>query len=291
MNKIGFVGLGNMGGPMAANLVAAGYQVHAFDLSSELLAHYADKGIVPCSSLAEVASDADAVITMLPAGKHVQSVYLGDDGLLANIKAGAIMIDCSTIDVASVRVVGEAADTAGIDFIDAPVSGGVAGAQAGTLAFMCGGQNSAYQRALPLLEVMGAKQFLAGDLGAGQIAKVCNNQLLSVLMAGTAEALAMGVKSGLDAKVLSEIMLNSSGSNWALEKYNPYPGVIDSVPSSNNYQPGFAAELMKKDLGLASEQAAVAGASTPMAEAATKLFNELVEAHPGTDFSGVQKLF
>jgi len=291
MKTIGFVGLGNMGGPMAANLAAAGYDVRAFDLSSELLSHYAEQGVVPCESLADVANNADAVITMLPAGKHVQSVYLGENGLMSHLRSGSLAIDCSTIDVASVKVVGDAAADADIAFIDAPVSGGVAGAQAGTLAFMCGGEETAYQRALPLLEVMGAKQFLAGNLGAGQIAKVCNNQLLSILMAGTAEALEMGVKSGLDPKVLSEIMLNSSGANWALEKYNPFPGVIDTVPSSNDYKPGFAAELMKKDLGLAAQQASQVDASTPMANAAATLFDQLAERYPGTDFSGVQKLF
>lgn len=225
MIKVGFVGLGNMGGPMALNLANAGYQVTAFDISDTLLAQYAEQGVGTATSLASVARDAQVVITMLPAGKHVQTVYLGDDGLLANMAIGALAIDCSTIDGESVALVGAAAQARQIGFIDAPVSGGVVGAQVGTLAFMCGGTQANYDRALPLLQVMGAKQFLAGNLGAGQVAKVCNNQLLAVLMSATAEAIEMGVRSGLDAAVLSDIMQASSGNNWALQQYNPYPGV------------------------------------------------------------------
>ncbi len=291
MTRIGFVGLGNMGGPMAVNLVKADYQVVGFDLSESLMGEYVAKGLTAASSLAELAQQVDVVITMLPAGKHVVSVYSGEQGLLANLKAGALAVDCSTIDGESVQQVGDLAQAANIDFIDAPVSGGVAGAAAGTLAFMCGGTQEQFDRALPLLQVMGAKQFLAGGLGAGQVAKVCNNQLLAVLMAGTAEALNMGAKSGLDPAVLSEIMQNSSGNNWALQLYNPYPDVMPNAPASNQYKPGFMAQLMHKDLGLASSQADRAEAKTPMGDRARDLYNAMIEQGMGDqDFSAILKL-
>lgn len=240
MNTIAFIGLGNMGGPMAANLVKAGFDVRAFDLSQEAQETAKANGCEVAFSAQEAATDADFIISMLPAGKHVRGLYIEDDApLFEVIKRGALVIDCSTIDGATARGVAEEGEKLGIGFVDAPVSGGVGGAQAGTLTFIVGGSEVEFRLAKPVLEAMGKNIFHAGDHGAGQVAKACNNMLLSILMAGTCEALNMGVKNGLDPAVLSEIMKQSSGGNWALNVYNPYPGVMENAPASNNYQGGF----------------------------------------------------
>ncbi|MCC5856604.1 MAG: 3-hydroxyisobutyrate dehydrogenase [Ectothiorhodospiraceae bacterium] len=272
MATIGFIGLGNMGGPMAINLVKAGHQVQAFDLSEAAIKRVADAGATGVASVAEAVRGAEFVISMLPAGKHVRGLYLGDDGLLKVMEQGALVIDSSTIDADSARAVAQAAREAGCSMIDAPVSGGVAGAEGGTLTFMVGGDGADVERARPLLEVMGAKLFHAGDAGAGQVAKMCNNMLLAISMIGTSEALNLGVSEGLDPAVLSEIMQSASGGNWVLNVYNPYPGVMEKAPASRGYTGGFGTALMLKDLGLAADAAVKCGTSTPLGGLARQLY-------------------
>jgi len=292
MAQIAFIGLGNMGGPMAANLVKAGHSVRAFDLVQAALDDFAKVGGVAVSSASAAVIGAEVVISMLPAGQHVASLYLGDEeaegGLLKLITKAALVIDSSTIDAQTSRRVGVAAQELGIAFVDAPVSGGTAGAKAGTLSFIVGGETSAFEQAQPILTAMGANIFHAGATGAGQVAKMCNNMLLSVLMAGTAEALRMGVENGLDADVLSDIMVKSSGRNWALEIYNPVPGVMAGTPASNDYQGGFMVDLMNKDLALALAAAQASDSSVPMGQQASKLFKAHGEAgFGGLDFSSI----
>lgn len=293
MATIAFIGLGNMGGPMAANLAKAGHTVKAFDLSPKALETAAEQGCQVADSAQAAATGADFVISMLPAGKHVQGLYVsGEQPLFDLLSSDALVIDCSTIDAETARSVAAAGAEKGVGFIDAPVSGGVGGAQAGTLTFIVGGTDAQFQKAQPILECMGKNIFHAGDHGAGQIAKVCNNMLLGILMAGTCEALNMGVKNGLDPKVLSDIMKQSSGNNWALQVYNPVPGVMDGVPASRDYQGGFQVDLMFKDLGLAMEVSQQSASATPMGSAARSLFNLHKSAgNGGLDFSSLIKLY
>lgn len=286
--RVAFIGLGNMGGPMAANLLAANFAVTVFDLSDEACAVLAKQGATVADSAAAAAQSVDFLISMLPAGKHVAGLYLGDEGLLAKLDATTTVLDCSTIDAETARKVGEAAAARGIGFLDAPVSGGVAAAQAGTLAFMCGGDAGVFDTAQTVLDVMGRASFHAGPAGAGQVAKACNNMLLAVHMLGTCEALAMGEKHGLDPQRLSEIMLASSGSNWSLEVYNPWPEVMEGSPASKGYQPGFMVDLMAKDLGLAMDVAQTAGIDNRMGQLAQTLYSEHQSAGNGSrDFSSV----
>jgi 3-hydroxyisobutyrate dehydrogenase len=239
-------------------------------------------------SAAAAVAGVDYVISMLPAGKHVAATYLGDEGLLALLDASTTVLDCSTIDAATAREVGQSAAGLGIGFMDAPVSGGVAAAAAGTLAFMCGGDADTFVRAKQILADMGKNIFHAGPAGAGQVAKGCNNMLLAIHMIGSCEALEMGVRNGLDPKVLSEIMLASSGRNWSLEVYNPYPGVMPTAPASNDYKPGFMVDLMVKDLGLALEIAAQSDFDNPMGQLAQTLYSEHQQAGNGQrDFSSI----
>ena len=292
MANVAFIGLGNMGGPMAVNLVKAGHDVTVFDLSQAALDQLQEAGASVAASAAEAAAGVDYAISMLPAGKHVAGTYLGDGGLLAQLDDSTTVLDCSTIDAATARKVGEAAAELGIGFMDAPVSGGVAAAAAGTLAFMCGGSAETFEKARLVLQDMGKNIFHAGPAGAGQVAKGCNNMLLAVHMIGTCEALEMGARNGLDPKVLSEIMLASSGRNWSLEVYNPYPGVMETAPASNDYQPGFMVDLMLKDLGLALEIAEQSDFENPMGRLARELYSEHQAAGNGArDFSSIlQKL-
>ncbi len=288
MAKVAFIGLGNMGGPMAINLVKAGHSVSAFDLSADALAQVKEAGAAVASSAQVAVQGADFVISMLPAAKHVLSLYLGDNGIASHIKPSALVIDCSTIDADSSRKLGQALSQQGIAFIDAPVSGGVGGAKAGTLTFIVGGDAAHFERSKTVLSDMGKNLFHAGAVGAGQVAKICNNMLLSILMVGTSEALQMGIDNGLDPKVLSEIMLKSSGRNWTLELYNPCPDVLPNVPSSNGYQGGFMVDLMAKDLGLALEAATQSGSSTPMGALARNLYVQHQRAgHGKLDFSSI----
>ncbi|EAQ96489.1 3-hydroxyisobutyrate dehydrogenase [Congregibacter litoralis] len=286
--RVAFIGLGNMGGPMAANLLSAGFAVSVFDLSDEACKVLAGKGASVAESAKAAADSVDFLITMLPAGKHVAGLYLGDDGLLSMLDASTTVLDCSTIDAQTAREVGEAAAARDIGFLDAPVSGGVAAAQAGTLAFMCGGDAKVFETAQAVLNAMGRASFHAGPAGAGQVAKACNNMLLAVHMLGTCEALAMGKEHGLDPARLSEIMLASSGRNWSLEVYNPWPDVMEGSPASNNYQPGFMVDLMAKDLGLAMDVAKTAGIDNSMGQLAQTLYEEHQGAGNGArDFSSV----
>jgi len=292
MANVAFIGLGNMGGPMAVNLVEAGHDVTVFDLSQAALDELQEAGASVAASAAEAAAGVDYVISMLPAGKHVAGTYLGDNGLLAQLGDSTTVLDCSTIDAATARKVGEAAAELGIGFMDSPVSGGVAAAAAGTLAFMCGGSAETFEKARLILQDMGKNIFHAGPAGAGQVAKGCNNMLLAIHMIGTCEALEMGARNGLDPKVLSEIMLASSGRNWSLEVYNPYPGVMETAPASNDYQPGFMVDLMLKDLGLALEIAEHSDFDNPMGRLARELYSQHQATGNGArDFSSIlQKL-
>jgi len=277
---------------MAKNLLNAGHQVQVFDLVEASMASVVAEGGTASKSAADAVRGADLVISMLPASKHVEALYLGDAGLITQLDADTLIIDCSTIAPESARKVAAAAAEAGFDMIDAPVSGGVGGAVGGTLTFMVGGTSKALDIARPLLEIMGKNIFHAGDAGAGQVAKVCNNMLLAVLMTGTAEALQLGVNNGLDPAVLSEIMQKSSGGNWALEVYNPFPGVMPSAPASNDYAGGFLVDLMIKDLGLAMASALETGSSTPMGALARNLYvTHGAKGNGQIDFSSIQTSF
>ncbi|AKH70447.1 3-hydroxyisobutyrate dehydrogenase [Spongiibacter sp. IMCC21906] len=292
MANVAFIGLGNMGGPMAVNLVKAGHSVTVFDLVDAAMDAVVAEGASKASSALEALAAADTVITMLPAGKHVAGLYLGDEGLIAKAAEGTIFLDSSTIDADTARKVGEAAAARGLEMLDTPVSGGVKAAQAGTLAFMCGGSEAGFERGKKILEGMGKNIFHAGDHGAGQIAKMCNNMLLAIHMVGTAEALQLGANNGLDPKVLSEIMLNSSGRNWSLEVYNPYPGVMETAPASNDYKPGFMVQLMLKDLGLAMENSLTTQSAVPMGSLARSLYASFASKGNGQrDFSAILESF
>lgn len=291
MSKIAFIGLGNMGGGMAANLVKAGHEVCAFDLSQAALETAQANGCHPSTSVAEAVTGADAVISMLPAGKHVRATYMGEDGVLANAPANCVLMDCSTIDTASARAVISAAVDAGHAMVDAPVSGGVAAAAGGTLTFMVGGESPHFERAKPYLDAMGKNLFHAGAAGNGQVAKVCNNMLLGIHMIGTCEAFNLAEKLGLDAQTFFDISSTASGQNWSMTSYCPAPGPVPNAPSNNDYQPGFAAAMMLKDLRLAKEAATQARASTPLGTQTEALY-ALIEAagKDQLDFSAVMKL-
>lgn len=292
MARIAFIGLGNMGGPMAENLLKAGHQVCVYDLSADALARLNEVGAETADNAKAAVQGVDFVISMLPASKHVENLYLGDQGIAADIPKSALVIDSSTIDAQTARELAVALNQHGVRFIDAPVSGGTAGAKAGTLTFICGGDAADIEEARTVLGNMGKNVFRAGDHGAGQVAKICNNMLLAILMAGTSEALQLGKANGLDPKVLSEIMLQSSGRNWTLEVYNPCPYVLEGVPSSNNYTGGFQIDLMAKDLGLAMSNAAAAGATTPLGELAQSLYQtHSAEGFGKLDFSSIFNRF
>lgn len=291
MSKIAFIGLGNMGGPMAANLGKAGHQLRVFDLVPAALDAAAAAGAHAASSAHDTLADAEIVISMLPASRHVEGLYLRDGGILAQIPAGALVIDCSTIAPVSARRVAEAAGARGLAMLDAPVSGGTAGAAAGTLTFIVGGAADALERARPVLQAMGKNIFHVGANGAGQVAKLCNNMALGVIMAATGEALALGVAQGLDPAVLSQMMAVSTGRSWATEVCNPWPGVLPNAPASRGYSGGFGNDLMLKDLGLVAESAVQAGVSIPLGELARNLYAMNSQAGNGAlDFSSVVKL-
>ena len=289
MAKIAFIGLGNMGGPMAANLLKAQHRVAAFDLSAKALDAAVASGAARAASIAEAVKGAEVVITMLPAGKHVREVYEGS--VLGAAAKGALLIDCSTIDVDSARHVAAAAAKAGLDMVDAPVSGGVGGAAAGTLTFMVGGPDAAFARARPILEKMGKNIVHAGASGNGQAAKICNNMMLGITMIGTCEAFMMAKRLGLDAQKLFDIASTASGQSWALTSYCPVPGPVPTSPANRDYAAGFTAAMMLKDLMLAQDAARSAGASTPMGATAAQLFNLFVGAGSGAaDFSGIIRM-
>ncbi|KZY29695.1 3-hydroxyisobutyrate dehydrogenase [Alcanivorax sp. HI0083] len=290
--KIAFFGVGHMGAPMAVNLVKAGHEVVAFDLMPALLEAVVQEGAKAAGTAAEAVAGAEVVVSMLPSAGAVRGLYLGDAGVLAHIDESALIIDCSTIDADTARDVASIAKEQGRTMIDAPVSGGVGGAKAGTLTFICGGPEGAIERARPVLECMGAQVFRAGDSGAGQLAKICNNMLLAIHMIGTAEALQMGVDHGLDPAVLSDIMKASSGDNWSLDKYNPWPGVMDNVPAAKGYEGGFAVKLMNKDLGLALQAGLSTQSATPMGNLAKSLYaTHGNHGYSDKDFSSIQAFF
>lgn len=291
MTTIGFIGLGNMGGPMARNLLKSGHRLRAFDLSSAAREAAAAAGATLVDRAGDAAMDAEAIVTMLPAGEHVRRVYLDDGGLLARAARGTLMIDCSTIDVAAARQVHDAAAQQGMDFVDAPVSGGVSGAAAGTLTFMCGGGEGAFTRAKPILEKMGKNIFHAGGPGNGQAAKICNNMLLGISMIGVCEAFVLAEKLGLDHQTLYNISSTASGQCWSLTSYCPVPGPVPASPANRNYQAGFTAAMMLKDLKLAQSAAAASGAATPLGANAAALYALFDAAgEGGTDFSAIVKM-
>jgi len=286
MSNIAFIGLGNMGGPMAINLIKKGHHVIGFDLSEEALKILVSEGGQTAESAVEASKGADVVISMLPSGKHVADLY--SEEFISSLKPNTLLIDSSTIDAVTARTVAELAVSKGCRMIDAPVSGGTAGAQAGTLTFIVGGKQEDYEKARPILKCMGQNIFHAGESGAGQVAKICNNMLLAIHMIGTSEAINLGVKHGLNPQILSEIMQKSSGKNWSLDVYNPYPGVMENAPASRNYSGGFAVDLMTKDLGLAAEAGLETKTSTPLGNTALNLYRMWSESGNGKiDFSSI----
>lgn len=292
MPTIAFIGLGNMGAPMALNLLKNHFTLHVFDLQPSALERLEQAGAIPAKSALHAAEEADIVVTMLPASAHAEQVYLGKAGLIENLPTGKLLIDSSTIAPDIAQKIARQATSRGFRMLDAPVSGGTAGASAGTLTFIVGGAAQDLEEARPLFEAMGKHVFHAGEHGAGQSAKICNNMLLAIHMIGTAETLQLGVNLGLDPKVLSQIMLQSSGRNWSLELYNPYPGVMESVPASRGYSGGFGGPLMNKDLGLAQEAAIQSHSSTPMGALAKSLYQQWINlGNENKDFSGIQGLF
>ena len=285
--KIAFIGLGNMGGGMAANLVKAGHEVNAFDLSDEALATAGDNGCTTFTDASEAVQGVDGVVSMLPNGGIVKSVYEGS--VIGKAPEGAVLLDCSTIDVATAKEVIALAEAAGYDMVDAPVSGGIAAANGGTLTFMVGGTVKAFARAEEVLNAMGKAVIHAGDAGAGQTAKICNNMLLAISMIGTAEAMKMAEKLGLDPQKFYEISSQSSGYCWSLNAYTPLPGVGVESPADKDYQGGFATGLMLKDLKLAMDAAQTADASTPLGRHAKELYEQFAKDNAGLDFSAIIK--
>ena len=291
MTIVAFIGLGNMGIGMATNLAKAGHEVRALDISKDAVARAVEAGCVGAKNAKDAVETADVVVTMLPAGAHVKMVYGGEDGVFEYAPKGTLMIDCSTIDVASAREVIGSAVHKGFAMIDAPVSGGVGGAAAGTLTFMCGGTAEAYNRAKPYLDIMGQNVFHAGDAGNGQAAKICNNMLLGIHMIGTCEAFNLADKLGLDAQRFYDISSTASGQNWSMTSYCPAPGPVESAPSNRDYQPGFTAAMMLKDLRLAQDAASAAGAETPLGKHSESLYAQMEAMQKdGLDFSGIMKL-
>jgi 3-hydroxyisobutyrate dehydrogenase len=289
MAKIAFIGLGNMGGPMAANLCKAQHHVLAYDLSGPAVSAAVEKGAHKAASAAEAVKQAEIVITMLPAGKHVREVYEKD--VLPNAGKGTLLIDCSTIDVDSARHVAALAQKGGLEMIDAPVSGGVGGATAGTLTFMSGGPQAAFDKARPILEKMGKNIVLAGPSGSGQAAKICNNMMLAISMIGVSEGFMLAKRLGLDFQKLFDIASTSSGQSWAMTTYCPVPGPVPTSPANRDYQAGFTAAMMLKDLLLAQQAANAVNASTPLGASAAQLFNMYVNAgNAAKDFSGIIRM-
>lgn len=290
MTKLAFIGLGNMGSGMCANLAGGGFDVTAFDLSEEAVKKAVGAGAKAAATVPDAVRDVDVVVTMLPAGRHVHSVYFGDDGVAANAKPGTLFLDCSTIAVEEARDAARKAEAAGFSYMDAPVSGGVAAAEGGTLTFMVGGPDEGFQRARPILEKMGKNVFHAGGPGNGQVAKIANNMLLGISMIGTCEAFNLAEKLGLDAQTFFDISSTASGQCWSMTSYCPAPGPVPNAPSNRDYQPGFAVAMMLKDLMLALSSADSAGANIPLGRHAEDIYARLDEdGYAGLDFSGVMK--
>ena len=291
MAEIGFIGAGNMGGPMVANLVKAGHAVTAFDVAEAACDAARAVGAALAESSGAAAAAGDIVITMLPAGEHVRAVWLGDGGAIASARPGALLIDCSTIDVETARAVNGAAADAGFEMLDAPVSGGIAGAEAAALTFMVGGSEAAFARAEPVLADMGRKIVHAGPAGNGQAAKICNNMILGISMIGISEAFTLAERLGLDARALFDISSQASGSCWAMLNHLPVAGIVETSAANRDFRPGFSAAMMHKDLKLAAAAAGAAGASTPLGGHAAALYGEFIEdGNGGLDYSAIIKL-
>jgi 3-hydroxyisobutyrate dehydrogenase len=291
MATIGFIGLGNMGAPMAANLLKAQHRVAGYDIAAAAVAQLAEAGGQATPGIGDAAASGDIVVTMLPAGPQVREVYLGPHGILAHARPGALLIDCSTIDVETARAVAAAAAEKGLQMLDAPVSGGVIGAEAGTLTFMVGGEAAAFARAEPILQAMGRTIIHAGPSGAGQTAKICNNMILAVSMIAVCEGFALAEKLGLPAQTLFDICSKSTSQCWAMTSYCPVPGPVPAAPSNRGYAPGFTSANMLKDLRLAQQAAGGTGAATPLGAAAANLYQLHVDGGGGPlDFSGIMRL-
>ncbi len=288
MARIGFIGLGNMGTPMALNLLKGRHAVTGFDVSPKGIEAVKSAGGAAGKSIAAIAGDCEIVITMLPSGKEVREVYLGPDGIVAKAKAGTLVIDCSTIDVETARAVAKVADAKGLPMLDAPVSGGVGGAQGATLTFMVGGSDAAFEQAEPVLADMGKNIVHAGAAGAGQAAKICNNMILGISMIAVSEAFVLAEKLGLDKQKLFDISSKSSGQCWSMTSYCPVPGPVPASPANRDYQAGFTAAMMLKDLKLAEAAARGSGATTPLGREAAALYGKYVDSgEGGKDFSGI----
>ena len=290
--SIAFIGIGNMGCPMAENLMNAGEAVKVFDVSEKVLENAKEKNLKTVKNLNDlITSDIETVITMLPEGKHSKQVYLGESGIINKVSNNCLLIDCSTIDIQTSIEIGKKASEKGINMIDAPVSGGVMGAQKATLNIMVGGSKEAFEKALPLLKIMGKNIFHAGDLGSGNGAKICNNMALGVAMIVASESLMLAKRLNIDIKKVHEIMKNASGNSWPISVYPPLPGLIEGTPSNNNYRPGFSAGMMNKDLKLANECAKNAGAITPLGKIALEIYSKFCEEGNNTkDFSAISKV-
>jgi len=290
--QIAFIGVGNMGNPMAVNLMKAGKKVKVFDVSKTMIEKAKEKNLDVVDNLDDlITSDLTTVITMLPEGKHSKEVYLGDNGIINKVSDNCLLIDCSTIDIQTSIEIGKQATEKGIKMIDAPVSGGVMGAQKATLNIMVGGTKESFDLALPLLKIMGKNIFHAGDLGSGNGAKICNNMSLGITMIAASESLMLAKRLNIDIKKVHEIMKNASGNSWPISVYPPLPGLIDGTPSNNNYRPGFSAGMMNKDLKLANECAKQVNASTPLGTMALDIYNKFCEEGNDTkDFSAISKV-
>ena len=290
--KIAFIGVGNMGNPMAENLLKAGNKIKVFDVSKKMLEKAKEKNLDIVDSLENLISDEiSTVITMLPEGKHSKEIYLDDNGIINKVSKDCLLIDCSTIDIETSKEIGKAADNQGIMMIDAPVSGGIMGAQKATLNIMVGGSTEAFDRALPVLKVMGKNIYHAGEIGSGNGAKICNNMSLGITMIAASESLMLAKRLNIDIKKVHEIMKNASGNSWPISVYPPLPGLIDGTPSNNNYKPGFSAGMMNKDLKLANECAKNVGADTPLGKMALEIYSKFCEEGNDTkDFSAISKV-
>ena len=291
MTKVSFIGLGNMGLPMAKNLVKAGHDITGFDLVEGQLTELVKSGGKVSENLNDTLKNSEVVITMLPSGKHVKSVYLGEEGIIKNSPTGLLLIDSSTIDVESAREVEEVANKSDLRMLDAPVSGGVTGAEAGTLTFMVGGDEGAFEKGKELLDIMGGNVIHAGQAGNGQVAKICNNMLLAISMIGTSEAFNLAERLGLDSQTFYDISSTASGQCWSMTSYCPVPGPVPTSPANNNYQPGFSSALMLKDLRLSQEASKITNTGTPLGAHSTEIYEKMEEGgYDNLDFSGVIKL-
>ena len=290
--KIAFIGVGNMGNPMAVNLLKAGNNIKVFDVSKKMLEKAKEKNLETKDSIEDLISkEISAVITMLPEGKHSKEIYLGDNGIINKVSKNCILIDCSTIDMQTSKEIGKVANDQGIMMVDAPVSGGVMGAQKATLNIMVGGSEDSFDRALPILKVMGKNIYHAGEIGSGNGAKICNNMSLGITMIAASESLMLAKRLNIDIKKVHEIMKNASGNSWPISVYPPLPGLIDGTPSNNKYKPGFSAGMMNKDLKLANDCAKIANASTPLGKMALDIYSKFCdEGNSSKDFSAISKL-